>query len=80
MLVKSLEDGCIYQEVFFGAAICVSHGNWNYYDNYQRMELETSKMFKKKFSDYFNQLGYDEAEEIPQEQPYEEPDPDGIPF
>ena len=78
--VKILDDGCISREVFFGTAICAHYSNAVYYDNYKRMDLESSKIFKKKFSDYFNRLGYYEAEEIPQEPPYEEPDPDGIPF
>ncbi|NEQ39567.1 MAG: hypothetical protein F6K40_26250 [Okeania sp. SIO3I5] len=57
MRVKTLEDGCIYQEVFFGAAICAYYGNSSYYDNYKRMELETSQLFKKEIYRLFQPTG-----------------------
>jgi len=80
MLVETLEDGCIYQEVYFGSAICASYGNLIHKMNYKRMKRPDFQIFKKELSDYFNQLGYYEAEDIPQELPPKEVDSDGISF
>ncbi|NET30012.1 hypothetical protein [Okeania sp. SIO1I7] len=83
--VGRLEDGCLYQEVYLGPAIC----------RYRRDDyclLDCSKtlqsffaLVKGEFINYFNKLGYYQAEKIPvpgrgNEEGNWEDDLDPIPF
>ncbi|NER07444.1 MAG: hypothetical protein F6K17_35200 [Okeania sp. SIO3C4] len=75
--VEVLPDNCICQEVFFGAAVCRHYETWYFLDRYKRPDIPLAKSIKEKLIDYFNELGYFEAEEIPVPKP-ERDDNEGI--
>ncbi|NET46750.1 hypothetical protein [Okeania sp. SIO2B3] len=62
--VGRLEDGCLYREVYLGPAICRYRPD----DYYLLAHAKTLQSFfdlvKREFTDYFNELGYYEAEKI----------------
>jgi len=64
MLVKTLEDGCVYQEVYFGAAISAYYIIRFIPNSYKPTEVKTSQQVRTQLENYFNSLGYYEASEI----------------
>ncbi|GGA53228.1 hypothetical protein [Okeania sp. KiyG1] len=83
--VGRLEDGCLYQEVYFGPAFCRYRPDDLYMFHGEDWLEKYVDLVKREFTNCFNKLGYFQAEKIPRQEPENEEedrggDSDSIPF